>query len=411
MSRSRHNSVLKRSSFASTACWLPISGAALAACLLSCRSSTPSSDANSNWLAVCVGHADCNDGRACICGLCTRTCDSDAECAVGETESACVAPGEAAADLVCNAVLRGSDQLICLATCHEDAGCPDGQECRAGACWRVAAPTFEPQDASQEMPADADARAPEPIAGTAPAKARGIDAGLDVWTIDAGIDFDQPVRVPAPTSVIQTTPDTPSLAGTWRDQTGHWRALRLDMVQDGSGLSGTVMMECHSCQPKGPVAPATDPDEGYPVELSVTDQNLLRVNLLGHHPYRVYEGRADASGLSFWFSAQDLWSTWCALQTPYPVEIAGRSQYTCVDDLVPFDLGPMPGVDAKHLLCTSDNPVCTCDAEHCRARLEQTVHMVRLRFEGEALVGTWSASSLAVSDTYLLHLERDEESP
>lgn len=35
---------------------------------------------NTNWLTACQEDADCDDGLSCICGVCTRECDSVSDC-------------------------------------------------------------------------------------------------------------------------------------------------------------------------------------------------------------------------------------------------------------------------------------------------------------------------------------------
>ncbi len=46
-------------------------------------------DSNSNWLKRCATDADCGSLQ-CLCGMCTRACDGDAQCLPAGSEAACV---------------------------------------------------------------------------------------------------------------------------------------------------------------------------------------------------------------------------------------------------------------------------------------------------------------------------------
>ena len=106
--------------------WLLAAGVGLA---ISCGpEGGPRTDSQTNWYRVCGSNADCG-GLACLCGICTRSCENDAGCD-GLGEASCVQDSIAVA--VCGGRTPPSAGL-CLSTC-DDSDCPLGQSCVAGAC-------------------------------------------------------------------------------------------------------------------------------------------------------------------------------------------------------------------------------------------------------------------------------------
>lgn len=371
--------------------------------LLACNAnSSPPSDANTNWLGPCSEHADCTAGDACICGLCTRACETDEQCARGGAAASCVSPAAEDAENGCSEVVRGAGVRICLAGCRSDADCETDARCLEGACWPRMPAIVSVPDAGPAQDAGRDG-GPEAIgrrlpAGTPATVPRGIDAGADLSQVDASFDFDAPVETPEPELAIEATADAPSLIGVWVEQSGGGQVMKLRLeifARPGGEGVGSVIAECPGCPLSGPIAPASDPDLGYPVELGVSDQGRLRTNLLPEFPYRMFDGRADADAFRFWFTNNDLWRDWCALQTPYLIEVEGRSQYSCIPQAFAHDLIPPADNDAKKWLCAYDNSVCRCDEHACAVSPYGSVHTLDLRFEGEALVGLWSTGDLA----------------
>lgn len=113
----------------------------LALVALSCQEpdAGPSAGSNSNWLVACDADVDCQSGRACYCGGCTRECGSDADC--GDFPGArCVENTENAHQSQCRAASVSSG--ICLPGC-EAGSCLDGQACVGGSCVLAALPLSE----------------------------------------------------------------------------------------------------------------------------------------------------------------------------------------------------------------------------------------------------------------------------
>lgn len=65
-------------------------------------------DTSTNWLADCDSDRDCDPGLECRCGVCTRTCQEDAECSDLSARAVCIASTSSSSS--CDA-----DELLCLA--------------------------------------------------------------------------------------------------------------------------------------------------------------------------------------------------------------------------------------------------------------------------------------------------------
>lgn len=85
-------------------------------------------DSHTHWLGRCVEDEDCAEGLDCVCGVCSRSCD---------TEAACVALGEAPVciEFTC---ASGDDEsrvmALCTRECLRDEDCPTGNACENGVC-------------------------------------------------------------------------------------------------------------------------------------------------------------------------------------------------------------------------------------------------------------------------------------
>lgn len=100
-----------------------------------------------HFMQECEHARGCADDLACICGVCTRSCDDDAQCAVvGEharclavdAESAACASGEATS---ASAAAVGAPARACAAECGGDGDCAElgaGFVCAAGVCREAA---------------------------------------------------------------------------------------------------------------------------------------------------------------------------------------------------------------------------------------------------------------------------------
>jgi hypothetical protein len=193
----------------------------------------------------------------------------------------------------------------------------------------------------------------------------------DVW-VDA--DFTQPVWLPPPSTTV--VGDAASLLGTWAEVGTDGgtcgppnplvgdECFQLAFRSDASGVvHGTIRgvapgTGIYPPPPQGPFAPATDSKVGYPTTVDPTHYFYLKeapgaMNV----DYRLFDPVLGSGTLTFWFSTMDLWSDWCALQTPSEWNVGGQVNYRCAPQTATsstIDFG-------TYLLCTSaeDGPQCT----------------------------------------------------
>jgi hypothetical protein len=291
--------------------------------------------------------------------------------------------------------------------------------------------------------ADASARtqggAPADASKSPPIRADFADVALpsptDFADVTVPVNFNEPVWLPPPSTNIEG--DATDFIGSWvllnPDGTvctpthTEWvddnaTCLHLDIQKGGGGVVGTIQAD----RPQqstggiplvaGPFAPATDPNVGYPTTVSPNDYFYAEQFCAGVE-YRVLDGVVTNGSLSFMFSTFDLWSGWCALQTPSVWEVAGERKYRCVPqtaDPSTTNLGklalctsasdgplctlsdgsqlPCACVDDAGLsdvalpLCTG--PVCECSASECRATLRSDTSPVTLALKAGRLVGS-----------------------
>ena len=90
--------------------------------------SPPTYMGNTNWLVSCGTDRDCSDGLSCECGVCTRTCSRNADCA--ELESSCDSDSQA----LVAACGDSSETSLCLPDCGNDDDCGDGLACVDARC-------------------------------------------------------------------------------------------------------------------------------------------------------------------------------------------------------------------------------------------------------------------------------------
>lgn len=93
--------------------------------------SPPTYMGNTNWLMSCGTDRDCSDGLSCECGVCSRTCSRNADCA--ELESACDSESQALV-AACGAEVETG---LCLPGCEDDGDCGDGLACVDAHCLPV----------------------------------------------------------------------------------------------------------------------------------------------------------------------------------------------------------------------------------------------------------------------------------
>lgn len=105
---------------------LAVAGAGLALAVGGCSpAGSRSTDSESHWFVSCNTDAACSAELQCLCGVCTRPCDTDGECA-GATGQ-CLETGAVDA---CGAsgVVR-----VCGVACGSDGECGGGGTCGGGA--------------------------------------------------------------------------------------------------------------------------------------------------------------------------------------------------------------------------------------------------------------------------------------
>jgi hypothetical protein len=261
----------------------------------------------------------------------------------------------------------------------------------------------------------------------------GLPNSADYADVNIPMDFTQPVWLPPPDPVIQG--DASELIGSWVEVTSDGTPctpatatiniggtvcthLEIRQAADG-GFLGTVYRELLPGTPgspiTGPFAAAADPNVGYPTTVSPKDYNQLQGFTAGVR-YRVLGGALMGTTFAFWISPFDLWTDWCALQTPSLWTVNGNPRYRCASqtaDAATTDLG-------KLVLCTSagDRPMCVsydgstlfpcvclndagdftggplcgraacdCSASECRANLRNAVLDGSFELQGGKLVG------------------------
>ncbi|WP_437997403.1 PHB depolymerase family esterase [Sorangium sp. So ce185] len=120
-----------RSKVIAAACLLAsAAGAALLG--TSCKGLGPQTGSETNFLRSC--DAGCEDGLSCICGVCTRACSAEGECAALSSGAECVAVAARPAEAACAAA---ESAAFCDLTCSGDAHCdPLGApfRCQGGFC-------------------------------------------------------------------------------------------------------------------------------------------------------------------------------------------------------------------------------------------------------------------------------------
>jgi len=98
-------------------------------------SDKPSADSQSNWLSECRSGSDCGAGAACVCGICTASCELHSDCEGGAGLAArCMQPREDDVAENCSEEAREVGGRICLAGCASARDCAAGWRCVDLAC-------------------------------------------------------------------------------------------------------------------------------------------------------------------------------------------------------------------------------------------------------------------------------------
>jgi hypothetical protein len=107
-----------------------VSGAAIAVGLaIACSSGQAGPDSETHWLRTCASDTECS-GSSCVCGLCTRPCETAKECGSLSAGAACVSPNSSCSTTtVCDALCSTASDCAALGEGHT---CVDGR-CRPSA--------------------------------------------------------------------------------------------------------------------------------------------------------------------------------------------------------------------------------------------------------------------------------------
>jgi uncharacterized protein YkwD len=145
---------------------------ALALLASSCSEPKESTDegSNTNWLKLCAEPAECGASTACTCGVCSKRCESDADC--GPLRAAhCVATLEAAYLSTCGDTSTETSGL-CLPDCTAGS-CRPGQACVSGACTLLTPPDTPMCTGMSATDSESNRRADELLAAIQAARAAG----------------------------------------------------------------------------------------------------------------------------------------------------------------------------------------------------------------------------------------------
>lgn len=381
-----------------------------------------------HWLGDCDRDADCDLYQQCLCGVCSRACSGDADCG-GPRAAQCFLTASSGLARRCSGLPPSGG--ICLAVCSSDSDCPKNEPCRRGACIAGSSSSGIP-DSGDSNGGTADSGLPG--GGT-------MDSGTSTGAIaskyvhvDAGVRLDSAIEPPTPSPLLYGADD--SLVGHWAEfggdgklctpehntAEGAFACMQLEIVRNaaGGGYTGTAYWLLSANAPAGtitgPFAPASDPERGYPTEVSFKEYNNLRERYPGGR-YTAFEGRFAGNTLSFWVGGTELWKDWCALQTPYPfsahVTADIRSKgYRCVpENATPdnTDLGKLalctvlPDYAGEMVDCTPNdgggfqNPicyfwmpwmVCQCFAKGCGVNLRAQPYSFSFVVSGATMVST-----------------------
>jgi len=291
--------------------------------------------------------------------------------------------------------------------CSEDAECGEKSVCIKGACWPIeeaimdvrgdSSFLFDPSPQSRDVDVD-----------TVESTDIGTVSEVNVnyrpnfpEGMDAAVDFDEPIYLPEPETVITSTLSSASLVGVWEDESvrfwGGPIRLSIEEASDGSGIIGRVTFLCDDqpdCEYLEPPSPALDPNVGYPTGISAQLQFEYRMNVRAKFDYRVFEGRVVGNRFSFWITNNDLWRDWCAMQTPYPFENDGRQEYSCVPEprFIDWENGFPPDlrdINGKEILCSVDYSACKCSSDTCDIDYRSSVRSFDLSIDDDVMRGTF----------------------
>lgn len=175
-------------------------------------------------------------------------------------------------------------------------------------------------------------------------------------------------------------------------QNDRWR-LEFSGTDANGRLCGTAT---YLAAGQAPPPPATDPEQNYPPGY---DPNFGKV-IFDAWPgvtYSIIQGAEVGGAVHFRVAPNELWQSWCALQTPVP----SGNGYSCVDtsrgwssDGVTCTVTQPDGTTnqysyAKCMLCAGPGSgVCACDSKECGAADSTDSIVFDLKVDGAQLTGT-----------------------
>ncbi len=180
-------------------------------------------------------------------------------------------------------------------------------------------------------------------------------------------------------------------------------AIHLAFAGDPTGVVvGTMTLGTGA-----PPPPATDPNVGYPPGVAATD--LFIQYIAEGFPYTMANGSLVGERLRFDARPAELWTGWCALETPAPNSsqcVPGWASTLTANDTICTITDPTTGKDvpidcAKLVLCRFA-AVCSCSATTCYPELDLGILGVDLTFSG-----TTASGSIAGDFSRNIHLTKD----
>ncbi|HEY3451298.1 MAG TPA: hypothetical protein VGK67_33375 [Myxococcales bacterium] len=194
--------------------------------------------------------------------------------------------------------------------------------------------------------------------------------------------------------------------------------FRLDITgaDEAHGLCGTLTFGTHTAAVAIP--PATDPTAIYPDRSFYPPGPLGRpVEVILGLPYTLLGGKIDGHRTTFGASTNEVYKSWCALQTPYNGSPGAPDRWDCLPNWASeTSMGPSgewtscflinPDTHQKQsvpcfqwMMCCGYLDVCACDSARCTARDENngTRWHFDLVFNGEFASGVAADRNVLLS--------------
>jgi hypothetical protein len=138
-------------------------------------------------------------------------------------------------------------------------------------------------------------------------------------------------------------------------------AIKLTFATDADGqIAGQVVFGAGT-----PPPPATDPNVGYPPSLMFGQKFTVAEGF----PYTIGHGTLSSQRLRFTVPTWQLWTQWCALQTPAPGGMCAPNWSGMKIGDVCSQKNPATGqsvaIDCEKLFLCNMTQTCTCTAQAC----------------------------------------------